>query len=93
MDTNSFIMPTGTEDVLKIENAIKEASNSFLRADAERELLKDIKYNMKELFGMPPKLFTRLAKTYHAQNFFEQVSQDEEYEALYESIFSSNETT
>ena len=68
-----FIMPTDPKDIQKLQEAIKEASNSLLRTEAERDLIKNIKADMKEAFGMPPKIFTRLVKTYHAQNFHEQV--------------------
>lgn len=83
-----FIMPTDPKDIQKLQEAIKEASNSLLRTEAERDLIKNIKADMKEAFGMPPKIFTRLVKTYHAQNFHEQVSQDEAYEELYEKLFA-----
>lgn len=83
-----FIMPTDPKEIQKLQEAIKEASNSLLRTEAERDLIKNIKTDMKEAFGMPPKIFTRLVKTYHAQNFHEQVSQDEAYEELYEKLFA-----
>lgn len=88
--SNSFIMPTSPDEIQSIQNAVKEASNSLLNTEAERDLIKNIKTDMKEKFGMPPKFFTRLVKTYHAQNFHEQVAQDEEFEDLYESLFAKS---
>ena len=85
-----FITPTNREDLIKIQNAVKEASNSLLRTEAERDLIKNIKGDMKEAYGMPPKFFSRLVKTYHAQNFHEQVSEDEVYEDFYETVFQAN---
>ncbi len=91
--SNQFLMPKDPKDILAIQNAVKEASNSLLRTEAERDLIKEIKSDLKEKFQMPPKYFSRLVKTYHAQNFSEQLAQDEEFSILYESLFAKKPTS
>lgn len=84
---SDFILPTNPVDLQKIEDAIKEASNSRLRIDAERELIKDIRIKLKEESGMPPKIFNKLLNVYHKQNYEEVASENEAVNETYEKIF------
>lgn len=84
-----FIMPTSPSDLKKIEDAVKEASNSKLRVEAERDFMKDLKKKMKEELGMPPKLFSKLANTYHNQNYSTVVTETESFVETYEKVFGA----
>lgn len=82
-----FVMPTNPSDIQKIENAVKEASNSLIRIESERDLIKEIKERMKEELGIPPKKLQELIKIYHKQNYSEVVGKFEETSELYEKVF------
>ena len=85
-EKKEFMISTET-DRLKIENAIKEASNSKTRIAAENDNIKSIKDVMKEELGMPPKLFNQMLKIYHAQEFAKKRAEDEQVEETYRKVF------
>lgn len=82
-----FVLPTTPEDLKKINSAIKQASDSLIRIESEKEHLKDVRNKMKEEFNLPPKLFNKMLKVYHKQNFPEEITQAEEFELMYEKVF------
>lgn len=88
-----FVMPTSPADVLKIKNAVKEASNSMLRIEAERENIKAIREVLKDELGLPNAKFNELTKLYHKQNYSEVVAKDEEKVELYVKVFGDPEQT
>lgn len=88
-----FVMPTSPADVLKIKNAVKEASNSLLRIEAERENIKAIRDTLKDELGLPNAKFNEITKLYHKQNYSEVVAKDEEKVELYVKVFGDPEQT
>ena len=82
-----FVMPTNPSDIQKIENAVKEASNSLIRIESERDLIKEIKERLKDELGIPPQKMQELIKIYHKQNYSEVVGKFEETSELYEKVF------
>jgi hypothetical protein len=84
-----FVMPSNPSDIQKIENAVKEASNSLIRIEAERDLIKDIKERMQDELGIPAKKLQELIKIYHKQNYSEVVGKFEETSELYEKVFGA----
>lgn len=84
-------IPSSPADRKKIEQAMQEISNSLTRAEAERELMRDIIKTTCDNFELDKKIFRRLAKTYHKRNFSEAVAEDEAFETAYELI--TNTTT
>lgn len=73
-------------DKLKLVGALKDMSVSMTRMDAERDLQKNIKGNICKELDLSKKVFTKLAKTYHKQNFNEEVQLHQEFETLYETV-------
>lgn len=80
-------MPTTPEDLKKINAAIKQASDSLTRVEAEKDFLKDVREAMKADYNLPPKMFNKLLKAYHKQNFPEETAQAEEFQEMYEKVF------
>ena len=80
-------MPTTPEDLKKISAAIKQASDSLTRVEAEKDFLKDVREAMKADYNLPPKMFNKLLKTYHKQNFPEETASAEEFQEMYEKVF------
>ena len=73
----------------QIKKACKEYSNSKTRQQAESDFQKELFAKLLDEIGIPKKVSKKLADTYHKQTFVQQQVENEEYEALYETIFSA----
>lgn len=73
-------------DKVKLIGALMDMSVSMARMDAERDLQKNIKNDVCKDLDLNKKVFSKLAKTYHKQNFSEEVQLHQEFETLYESV-------
>ena len=71
---------------LKLVGYLKDFSTSLTRVEAERDLQKVLKSDACEEFDISKKIFTKLAKTYHKQNFADEVADHQEFEKLYEEV-------
>lgn len=76
------------EDKKKIKNAVQEASNSLLRIDAERDLIKNIIVDLFDAYKVPKKTLKKMIKVYHKNNFHEEVAEADEFEDLYQKVTS-----
>lgn len=74
------------DDRKKIRQALQEASNSLVKIEAERDLIKDIAKQICEDFEIPRKHVRKMIRVYHKQNFQEEMESAEEFEQLYEEI-------
>jgi len=68
-----------SEDRKKVQNALKEMSDSMTRVSAEKDLQKDIAQRMLDEIGVPKKDFNKLARIYHASNLMEEAARNEEF--------------
>lgn len=91
MSEADFVVPSSPADLKKIQNAAKEISNSLLRIDAERDLIKSIKDAMKEELDVPGSHLLKLAKTYHEQNFSTKQKEARVFELSYEKVFGTGD--
>jgi hypothetical protein len=73
-------------DKEKILGCLKEISNSMTRAEAERDLIKEILQKMQDEFEMPKKLSRKLARVYHRRNFEEEVADQSDFQEVYEKV-------
>lgn len=74
------------QDKKKIRDAMQECSNSLIRMEAERDLIKTIVEDLFEQFKIPKKTLNRMIKVYHKQNFNEEIANNDEFQTLYESV-------
>lgn len=58
---SDIVLNAEQREVLK--KAVTEMVNSFYRAQAEKDLQKEISARMKDELGMPPRMFRKLSKT------------------------------
>jgi hypothetical protein len=70
----------------KLISALKEISAAMTRQEAERDLIKAAKKELREEFEFKTKVLNRLAKTFHKQNFDEESEIHKEFEELYETV-------
>ena len=71
---------------LKLLGYLKDFSTSLTRVEAERDLQKNLKGDVTEEFDISKKVFTKLAKVYHKQNFADEEASHQEFENLYEEV-------
>jgi hypothetical protein len=71
-----------------IVSALKEWSNSAVRAEAEKDLQKNIIDDLSDKVDIEKKYLNKLATMFHKQNFAQFQQEREEIEELYESITS-----
>ena len=79
------------EDRKKVQNALKEMSDSMTRVQAEKDLQKDIAQRMLDEVGVPKKDFNKLARIYHASNLMEEAARNEEFMEFAEAIMAPPE--
>lgn len=87
MTTVNTLYGTFAEDDLKsIKDALSEISNEMTIIEAHKEAIKDILDAMYDAHKIPKKVLRRMAKAHHKQSFQEEVTEDNEFEALYTGI-------
>jgi hypothetical protein len=69
-----------------LQGAIQEISNSILRTEAERDLIREIVKEQSDTLQIPKKVISKIAKTYHKQNLAQEVADHEDFVELYEKI-------
>jgi len=71
-----------------LQGAIQEISNSLIRTEAERDLIREIVKEQSDTLQIPKKVISKIAKTYHKQNLAQEVADHEDFVELYEKITS-----
>ena len=71
-------------DRVKFMNAIKEISNSMLRIEAERDLIREIVKDKSDEFKITKKIINMIAKTYHKQNRAQVEADHDEFLEIYD---------
>jgi len=72
-------------DRKKFMGNVKEISNSMLRAEAERDLIREIVKEASDEFKIPKKTINKIAKTYHKQNLTQVIAEQDEFVEIYEA--------
>jgi hypothetical protein len=75
-----------TEQRARLVAALKEMSNSFARAQGEREFIREASKKIADDLKLPKKLVSKLASVYNKQNFDEEVLAHEQFEKLYKAV-------
>jgi hypothetical protein len=84
MTTVTTLYGSFDENQLKsIRDALSEISNEMTVIDSHKEAIKDVIDALYDNFKIPKKVLRRMAKTHHKQSFQEEVTEDNEFEALY----------
>lgn len=74
------------EQKKQLKGAIQEISNSMLRAEAERDLTREIVKEQSQQLQIPKKIISKIAKTYHKQSLTQDVQDHEDFVELYEKV-------
>lgn len=73
-------------DKVTLEGALKDMSVSMTRVAAERDLQKNVINDICEELQLNKKVFRKLAKVYHKQNFDDEVGTHNDFENLYKAV-------
>ena len=79
---NYVLTPEQKKD---LQNAIREISNSMVRTEAERDLIKDIVKTQSDNLQIPKKIINNIAKRFHKQSLHQEVADHEDFVELYET--------
>mgnify|MGYP003353660573 CR=1 FL=1 len=74
------------EQKKQLKGAIQEISNSMLRSEAERDLIREIVKEQSQELQIPKKIINKIAKTYHKQNLTQEIEDHEEFVEIYEKV-------
>jgi vacuolar-type H+-ATPase catalytic subunit A/Vma1 len=74
------------EQKKELQGAIQEISNSMLRSEAERDLIKEIVKEQSDSLQIPKKIISKIAKTFHKQSLTQEVADHEDFVELYEKV-------
>jgi hypothetical protein len=80
---NTLSNPADREKLLKV---LSECSNSMVRIDTEKDLIKEAIADTSKQLQIPKKLISKMVKVYHKQNYDEEVAVHEQFETLYETV-------
>lgn len=84
-----FILPSNPADRKKIRDAIYEMSGVTQEIKDKRSYITDTKKMLKDEFGLPPKIASKMVKTVCEHNFKDVVAETEAFTETYEILFES----
>jgi len=85
IDVNNMNM----EGRKKIQDAIKQAAFCLNTIEGEREAMNEIVKQINAEVGVDKKIFRRMLKAYHKNNFTEEVEGDTQFEQTYQSVMGA----
>jgi hypothetical protein len=77
---------SNVKDRKAVYDCMKQISDSMVRIEAERDYIKNAINDICEEQELSKKIFRKMVKVYHKQNFQQEVQNHEEFETLYETI-------
>lgn len=81
---------TNPEDKRTLLDVLKTCSDSKTRIAAEKDVTKELIAKTSKDLGIPKPIINKLIKVYFNQNFDAEVAVHEEFEALYQTVVTSN---
>ncbi len=82
----NIAIPSDPNTQKKIREALHQISDSMTRIDAEKDHIKDILQVVQDETDVPKKYVSKMARIYHKQNLQQVKMENEDLEALYETI-------
>lgn len=75
-------------DAQKVRNAVVEVSDALTRAQAERELIREIVKKIHDEEGLDKRVFRKICQTYYKGNFQDETHLNEEFESTFTNVMS-----
>jgi hypothetical protein len=70
----------------KLLGVLKECSNSMVRMEGERDLIKEAVKDICDKLELPKRVVNKMVKVYHKQNFDEEVAVQDQFMELYNAV-------
>ena len=70
----------------KLLGVLKECSNSMVRMEGERDLIKEAVKDICDKLELPKRVVNKMVKFYHKQNFDEEVAVQDQFMELYNAV-------
>ena len=80
------VQSLSSDDRKVLRKAIIELNDSLTRANAERDLQKEIIEETNGKLGVDKKLIRRMARAYFKANFNDEVEQNNTFESFYDEV-------
>ena len=90
VNTKQINLPSDPAIRKQIQDAIDEASNSFLRVEGEKDFQKNLFTELSEKTELPKGYLKQLANLYHQQNYATFQADKDNVSDLYETIFNTS---
>jgi vacuolar-type H+-ATPase catalytic subunit A/Vma1 len=74
------------EQKKQLKGAIQEISNSMLRSEAERDLIREIVKEQSQELQIPKKIINKIARTFHKQSLTQDIQDHEDFVEIYEKV-------
>lgn len=81
-----IVVPSSPADLKRLKDAMIEGSNSLVRIDSEKELLKDIIEVVSEELDLPKSMVSALIRHYHKSSFDEKATEFSDFTELWEAV-------
>jgi len=75
-------------DAQKVRNAVVEVSNALTRAQAERELIREIVKKIHDDEGLDKRVFRKICQAYYKGNFQDETALNSEFEDTFSQVMS-----
>ncbi len=86
---SNIILPSNPADIKAIMNAMIEIDGAMIRAQAEKDYIKESIKDLADKFQLDKKHLSKFARAYHKQQFKDQLNEAEDYEALVATLVPS----
>ena len=83
VSVNQISNPADRDKLLKV---IRECSDAMIRAQAEKDYIREAVTDISKQLQLPKKLVSKMVKVYYKQNYDEEVAVHEQFEQLYETV-------
>ena len=88
-----FVIPSNPADRSKISDAIYEMVGAARDAKDKRTYINDTKKMLKDNYGLPASLASKMIKTVQEQNFQDTIAESEVFAETYELLFERGGST
>lgn len=75
----------------EIKDLMNELSASYTRAEGERDFVKEAIKNLADKHELDKKILKKMSRVFHKSNFHTLSQENEDFEAMYETVLGAQE--
>jgi len=84
--TKEIVLPTSPADLKTIKTEIEAIDIELSKIDAAKAAINDMVVGLSENYEIPKSYFSKMAKTFHNQNFDVEAAKADDFAALYVAV-------